>query len=161
MLVHSLKGASGTLGATAIYRNAALLESALAAADTPDAAIAAGARELHEDLGALVAALNASLPADTAAISTSWEESDVDAALDRLEELLAAADFDAAAVFRDAAPLLTSALGAPAVATFATPLHDYDYPAALRVLREVRARARDARGTATAGAAPAADKPAG
>ena len=63
--------------------------------------------------------------------------------LDRIDALLGAADFDAAAACREALPQLRAAYGA-AVAPFADALQRFDFPEARAALRHLRARDSEA-----------------
>jgi CheY-like chemotaxis protein len=137
-IAHSLKGAAGTIGATMLQELAAALEAAIASA-APARETAAKAEAVDACLRRLVDALHAVLPTDHDAIPTAFDPDAVESTLDRLETLLAAADFDVGATFRAASSLLRAALG-DAVAAFEAPMRNHDYPAALEALRAVRAR---------------------
>jgi two-component system sensor histidine kinase/response regulator len=138
MLAHSLKSAAGTIGATTLQVLAAALETSIVAAKPADR-IAADAAALNAELSTLVTILRAALPEEDRGVAQAVDPAAVDAILERLDALLAAADFDAGAVFRDAAPLLRAVLGAK-IAAFETPLQNHDYPAALAELRALRGR---------------------
>jgi HPt (histidine-containing phosphotransfer) domain-containing protein len=137
-LAHSLKGAAGTIGATMLQDLAAALEADITSA-APALETAAKARAVQTHLRGLVDALDAALPTDRDAVVLTFDPHAVDAVLDRLDDLLTAADFDVGATFRASSSLLRAALG-DAVTEFEAPMRNHDYPAALDALRAVRAR---------------------
>jgi two-component system sensor histidine kinase/response regulator len=141
LLAHSLKGASGAVGAVEVMAMASALEAAIVAGEAPPDLMfrAAG---LQDQLSTLVAALRAVRVATVSVPSTpkAGEAADRDVVLDHLEGLLAAADFGAGAAVRDASPLLRATLG-DGVPALERLVEDYDYPAALAELRVLRGRA--------------------
>ena len=137
MLAHSLRGASGAIAATQIHAHASTLESAIASSAPPEELRRMSA-ELQSSLCALVAALRVGLPASTMETGVG-DEALLDGELDRLEVLLANADFDAGAAFRAVSPSLRAACG-DALNDVEVPMRGYDYAAALAALRALRTR---------------------
>ena len=142
MLVHSLKGASGAMGATIVLQLATKLETAILSAEQGPG-LAVKAAELRDELAALVGALNASIPSEATINLSTSDSGKVDAVLDRLDALLSAADFGVGSAYREAAPLLRSAFG-EAVTALETLLRNYDFPLALAELRVLRNRRKSA-----------------
>jgi PAS domain S-box-containing protein len=114
-IAHSLKGASGTLGATRMQAVAAELEAALrdrAAADIVEDRLSAFEHEWTVLAGSLARALPDAKPATPPAAVVDQDALRVELA--HLEALLAADDMDAAALWRRQADLFRAALGAQA-----------------------------------------------
>jgi len=135
---HSIKGASASIGATRLPLLAQALETALKQGRTASEAAAAGQAMLRE-LEALVAGIQAGLdgaetmPAELEDPSVSLQ------ALDRLEALLAASDYEAVAQFRQLATLLRQQHG-EGLRELERSLRSFDYERALDALRALRAR---------------------
>jgi PAS domain S-box-containing protein len=132
---HSIKGASASIGAVRVPQLADALEAAVAHA-RPVAEIALATRDLHQELHALVAAILTGLPNEDLQRETSAEAAPP-AALDRLEVLLQAADFEALTVFRSLAPALRAQFGA-AVDEVEASLRNFDYLHAAEAMRAMR-----------------------
>jgi two-component system sensor histidine kinase/response regulator len=136
-LAHTLKGVAGTVGATRVHARVTELEQAIcdrrAASEIEGLALMAEA-EQH----ALAAALLVALPAgeNTATVGIDWPQAREVSS--QLEALLVEDDMRANAVFQDAAHLLRAALGGPAD-ELGRRIDDFDYPAALILLRAARA----------------------
>jgi HPt (histidine-containing phosphotransfer) domain-containing protein len=131
-LAHSLRGAAGSLAATAVTAAAEALETA--------ARHRAGDDEIERHIAALDAVLTPLLAAIRADTSTVEPEPvapvDTDAlekVLATLRELLAAGDLAAHDLVRAEAPLLRQALGAKGVALLKR-IEAFDYTAALALL---------------------------
>jgi two-component system sensor histidine kinase/response regulator len=140
MFAHSLKGASGAVGAMRVMQLASTLEAAIVAkASQPELALQSS--RLHDELTALVAALRGSCAAvmSTPAAPTASDLADSDVLLDRLDALLDAADFGAAAAFRDVSPVLR-AMFVGRVGNLERLVNAYDFSAALVELRALRGR---------------------
>jgi two-component system sensor histidine kinase/response regulator len=136
-IAHTLKGASATLGATAVCTLAAELEAILLGRSAGDAG-ALGER-LAAELARFAAAVGAlsDLPAAPASPpALVWAQ--VRAVLARLEPLLASDNMRANDLFDAHAALLQAALG-PLATQLARTLEDFDYTQALICLREIRA----------------------
>jgi len=144
LLAHSLIGAGGAVGATRVSALAAKLEAAIVAAK-PESDIASTAATLRDELAMLVDALNAKLPAEESPAKSIVSAEEGAAILDRLETLLAAADFGSGTAFREASPLLRDCYGETA-AKLERLVSTYDYPAALVELRALREGGRGVAG---------------
>jgi CheY-like chemotaxis protein len=144
LAAHSIKGASATIGAVRLPSLAQALETAVAEAQ-PAAVLAGAARALQSELAALVLEIAASpqlADAGPAAPGGDPVPADPlsDAALDRLDGLLGAADYEALTVFRDHATPLRSRFG-PAVDEVESCLRSFDYERARAALQALRAAA--------------------
>ncbi len=136
-LAHSLKGASGNLGATTVQHLAAELEAALQAGG--DAAwIEELAGAVETELQRLTAAILAALPEETAPpapAEVDWAA--VRRVLDELEPLLAASSMQANDIFEENAALLKAALGSLGE-DLERQIEDFLYPEALLTLKRAR-----------------------
>ncbi|MFA7293253.1 MAG: PAS domain S-box protein, partial [Rhodocyclaceae bacterium] len=134
---HSLKGAAGTLGATALQMAAAEIERLLRT-DTPHSDLTGHiehANLLNRNLcRALIAADGATL-APPELQTLDW--SAVNAAIEALENLIAEDDVRADTVLHDSEAILQTALGSH-FDTIARHLSHYDFESALQALRAVR-----------------------
>jgi two-component system sensor histidine kinase/response regulator len=134
--LHSLKGAAGTLGATAIHGAAVALEQALRE-KRPLAALGCELDALCSRQSALEQLL-ASLPEPTAIVaSDAFDPDNVRAVLAQLEPLLARFDTACADLFATHRTILLAALGAQGQ-TLATQLANFDYPGALKTVKSVK-----------------------
>ncbi len=137
LLVHSVKGAAGTLGAYRVYQAAALLNQAIREGGDHDkiehylADFETGQQELLAAIRTLPAAVK------TAPAPINWDK--VRNELGKLETLLAISDIDAEAVMRTAAPVLRTALGEQ-VKELQQQIENFDYEQALATLRRLRRR---------------------
>ncbi|MDL2338264.1 MAG: PAS domain-containing protein, partial [Pseudomonadota bacterium] len=138
---HSIKGASAAIGAVRLSQLADALESSVVGQRSVGVVLLRGDAMLRE-LESVVHAIRDGLTSrdtmptalDDAALSS--------AALDRLDELLAAADYEAVTEFRRLASSLRGQFGAP-VSEVETCLRRFDYEgahAALRSMRRAKAR---------------------
>jgi len=135
-LAHSIKGASASIGAVRLPHLAETLERAVAGA-RPQDEVAAAARRLRRELASLVSAIRAHLPGEeTRPVPLSVEVVSA-AALDRLDALLEAADFEALTLFRELAPALRGEFGA-AVRGVEASLRGFDYESARAALISMR-----------------------
>ena len=140
LLAHSLVGAGGAVGAMLVSELAAKLEAAIVAGRTgPD--IADMAAKLRDELAMLVDALQARLAEDAHPDEVVVSAEECVAILDRLETLLAAADFESGNALREASSLLRARFGDTA-AKLDRLVAAYDYPGALAELRALRGRER-------------------
>jgi CheY-like chemotaxis protein/HPt (histidine-containing phosphotransfer) domain-containing protein len=136
LAAHSIKGASAAIGATRLPPLADALESVLVPG-TAALEIEAAAGAAMVELERLVDAIRDSLvDAETMPAALSSPEVP-DTTLDRLEALLADADYEAVALFRPLAATLRRQFG-DAVRGVEAGLGAYDYPAALDALRALR-----------------------
>jgi two-component system sensor histidine kinase/response regulator len=132
---HSLKGASGTLGATAIQALAAKLEGAIrGAADAPTIAMLIDALEV--ELGTLAGRLEA-VP-ETVPDSLPVDLAQTHAVLTELETLLVDDDMRSNGVFERNRSLILTALG-PHAEEIGRHLAGFHYDRALATLRQARA----------------------
>ncbi len=136
-IVHTLKGAAGSLGATWVQACAARTEAAIregADADVIEVAIEALAEEAHS----LGAAIRAALPQRIAAPCEEPDWAALQQALDELEALLISGDVRANDVVEANAPQLDFAFGADAEELLRR-IDQYRYPEALDLLKRARA----------------------
>ncbi|MBI5618305.1 MAG: PAS domain-containing protein [Gammaproteobacteria bacterium] len=137
MRAHSLKSSAGTLGALAVQQCAERLEALLRKGE-PLAEIRREADRLLARLDALVAQIAPRLPPPAAAESTADTRATADA-LARFEALLEAGDFNAGTRYQQEwAPQLRELLG-DSRGAFEAALQQFDYDAALALLRACRA----------------------
>ena len=164
-VLHSLRGACGAIGATALGAQCRALEQCLPAVDghPPDdpQALEQGLHRLQHELQALIAAMRSALAADQArrpsagsaadgrgatagdrmqaqAMADAGLGAELETALDDLDTLLRVADFRAGALHRELEPRLRARHGHSAVQPLAAALRQHDYEQALRRLRELR-----------------------
>jgi PAS domain S-box-containing protein len=134
---HSLKGASGTLGAMQLAEAAAKAETALKLGQDTDTALTA----LAASLAATVAAIRTALPQDTGngGASSSDPESVVEP-LARLKRLLESDDGEAADFIVDARPALSGVLTATEIEALSGHVGDFNFEAALKCLSGIVSR---------------------
>jgi two-component system sensor histidine kinase/response regulator len=137
-VVHSLNGASGSVGATGVQQRAAALEAAIVAR-RPPAELAQAAKVLQRELDALICSLRERIPGDETRPAPLDELGPSESDLGRLDALLVAADFGAAAKYREIAPALRAAFG-DAARAIGVHVRCYDYEKALAALRALRER---------------------
>ena len=136
---HSLKSASASIGATTLSSKAAALERLALDGGSADA-FADGAHALLQELSQVVAAIDRrfaapSAPeADASVPDPAWLEGE----LDRLEGLLAQADFAALGRFRELQAALRVHLGGECARVHAL-LQRFEFVPALELLRQLRA----------------------
>ncbi len=139
-IAHTIKGTSGTLGATRLQELATRLEVALRDADpnaTGMADFADPISQLDRALAALAVAVLEVLPEATTAVDRGPDtRTDLGAAVTHLEELFATDDLRAIASLRGIAPQLEQALPAETFARLLKQAEDYDFHAALETLRD-------------------------
>ncbi|MCW2282728.1 PAS domain S-box-containing protein [Rhodoblastus acidophilus] len=135
LIAHSLKGAAGNIGATELFQAAARLEAVLKAGETGEGVEQALAA-IQTRLAALVPAIRAALPADSAPTG-GGAPADVQIVLDELEAALAAGDVRAGSIADASAEVLRAALG-DAYAPLRQQIADYFFPQALETFRRAR-----------------------
>ncbi len=138
---HTLKGAAGTLGASALQAAAATLEECVrtAAGDEAIAAALAAAQDATRRTCDLLLAADTGptpAPAATPAVAAADLQT-IARILDELEPLIRQDDTRAEAILRSARPLLDTALGRHYTA-LARSLARFDFEAALRALLDAR-----------------------
>jgi len=136
LIAHTLKGSSATLGLERIRQLAAELEVALKEDRRNEIELLAIAIESEQDGIVQPIADLASLP-----IKSLDDPVAIEAALDRIDALLAADDTSVAALVRLCSPALAALLGSDA-ATFEHHVQVFDLPEALAILRLARARSK-------------------
>ncbi len=136
LAAHSIKGASATLGASRLPQLADLLEKAVAAG-RPMAEIGEAAELLQAELLSLVAAIEAGLAGEGSPPAPQAAGAVDGAALDQLEKLIEAGDFEAVAVFAGLVGALQRQHGAP-VKKIQAALEAFDHERALTLLRALR-----------------------
>ena len=147
-LVHALRGACGAIGATALLDRTGALEAALSALPAP-AAGSGVAAPLEVGLGAevravdqavvdLVLAIDAQLALRPAPPGSGTAQTALQPALDALLQLLQAADFAAAAAFRQLAPRLRAIYGQTALGPVAAAVAQYEFDTAAIALQGLR-----------------------
>ncbi|MDD5388834.1 MAG: PAS domain-containing protein [Gallionellaceae bacterium] len=140
-IAHSLKGASGALGAVTVQALSANLEAAIrdGAAPTEIERLATLVEAKYLELvAALRIALSEAEP-ESVAVAVSGE------ALARLERLLHEDDLGAGDALRAALPGLAHVFPAEALVRLTRQVENYDFQAALDTLRAARSRAGEAR----------------
>ena len=133
-IAHTAKGVSGNIGADQPQQAAAALERAIHDASENEALQETFAIAIAETVAALRGALGETATA-TAAASGPVDAAAAQAAITRLEGLLASADGDAGDCFAEHAALLRGALGAEAAAGVERAVNDFDFDAAMAKLR--------------------------
>ncbi len=149
-LLHSLRGACGAVGATALASCALALENLLtgphAEAKGSPAGTAEAVQALGQTLGDLILAIEQRLLelADATALpepaATAEAQQRLLADLAGLAALLQTGDFKAGASFRALAPALREALGEQTLRKLERPLQAYDHDSALQALLLLQAR---------------------
>jgi CheY-like chemotaxis protein/HPt (histidine-containing phosphotransfer) domain-containing protein len=136
---HSIKGASATVGAVRLSQLAHDLEAAVIER-LPADAIASACDAMMRELESLVASISENLVGSETMPAPLEQDAPSSAELDRLESLLAAADYRSVNEFRQLAPALRRRHGAQ-VGEIATCLRNFDHERALSLLRDLRAQA--------------------
>ena len=134
---HSLKGAAGTLGVTAIQQQALALETAIRNA-TPPAVIEQLATQLESTYAALARTITSLHPPAEPALANSDDLALAREALTRLETLLTQDDITAGDVLRHERPRLESLLGHAAVSAIENEMKQFSFDQALKLLRAQR-----------------------
>ncbi len=133
-IAHSLKGASGALGAVGVQALAAELENAIRL-DASSEAIAALCVRIEAAQSRLVAALRAALPTlEPVPVSSAATQ----AAMAHLEHLLREDDMSAGDALRAVLPSLAGAISPAALTRLVRQVDAFDFPAALETLRAAR-----------------------
>jgi two-component system sensor histidine kinase/response regulator len=135
--LHSIKSAAATIGALRLPQLAERLEAAIDH-HAAEAELAAAAQALQDELRLLVSSIR-DASADLA--PTKHDDGAASkASLDRLEQLLVSADYQAAVLFRELQDALARQHG-DAVEDIAAAMRRFDYDQALAELRRLRAAA--------------------
>ncbi len=142
-LAHSLKGAAGSIGATALAGLAAELDAAFTQG-RPEREITARIEAFFQAQQTFTAAVRAAVPVSAAAASgapVDWAS--VRARLDQLAALLGEGDARAITLMRETAPELRAALG-DGVGLLPRQIEIFDFETALDTLRGLREQVPDA-----------------
>jgi CheY-like chemotaxis protein len=136
---HSLKGAAGTLGATALFEAAAKAETAIRMGQGIDTALTS----LWADLGAAVGAIRAALPQEAPTNGGGGASRDprtVVEPLTRLKRLLETDDGEAADFMIDSRSQLAGVLTAAEIETLSELVGDFNFESALKCLSSITDR---------------------
>jgi two-component system, sensor histidine kinase and response regulator len=136
---HSLKGVSGTLGATELQARAERLERGIREEDS-EGEIESHIASVDEELTRIISAIQDALPAEEALETADADDVDWEKAREVVAHLIALLEQDDAGAideFEESAPLLRAALG-EAAAAVETPLSSWDLAEALVALREAK-----------------------
>jgi two-component system sensor histidine kinase/response regulator len=140
-LAHTLKGLAGNIGAGALQTQAAELEAALHARQAKDQVLLQLVAPAAT-LAALVAALQAGLPADPAMqVAAAVDPQQLKQVYQQLCGLLADSDAEAADLLDSHGAMLHAALG-PAFGQIEAAVRNFDFEAALDILQRATADAR-------------------
>jgi two-component system sensor histidine kinase/response regulator len=131
-LAHTLKGASGTIGAAGVQQLAAELEDAIKR-HRPLEELEAHLATVRAPLEALFTQLNQKLPAETKEVAVAVDSVQLKQVCNQLEALLGEGDSEAAEVFDVHAGLLGAAFPAEFPA-MATAIRRFDFPTTLIML---------------------------
>jgi CheY-like chemotaxis protein len=132
-LAHTLKGASGTIGAAGVQQLAAELEDAIKR-HRPREALEVHLAALRVPLETLVTQLNQKLPAEKAELANTVDSERLKLVCTQLMALLQDGDSAAADVFEVHADLLGTAFPAQFPA-MASSIHAFDFPSTLIMIR--------------------------
>ncbi|CAN5921054.1 hypothetical protein BH11PSE8_BH11PSE8_43510 [soil metagenome] len=135
---HSVKGAAAAVGATRVPLLAEALEQAISDG-RPLEQLAGPARKVQRELALLVDAVGSYLRSEETTPAAFDDDMVSDETLDRIESLLAAADYGVAAIVCEALGPLRRQFGV-ALRRFEALLGGFDYEAALVELRTLRTR---------------------
>jgi len=136
---HSLKGASGTLGAMSLSDAAAKAEVAIRTGHGIDLALTS----LSGDVGRVVQAIRAALPEAGSANGDGTASADPAAAIEplmRLKQLLERDDGEAADFIIEAKSRLSGALSAAEIKTLSDQVGNFEFDAALKCLSGIASR---------------------
>jgi PAS domain S-box-containing protein len=137
-IAHTAKGVSGNIGADLPQQAAAALEHAIHGGTENEALHQAFADAIAATVAAVRGAIGDTVTVSTVA-SGPVDAAAAQAAISRLEGLLASADGDAGDCFAEHADLLRGALGGDAAAGVERAVNDFDFDAALAKLRAAAA----------------------
>ena len=135
---HSLKGAAGNLGATALAEEAAKAETAVRSGQSIDPALDSLEASLRDTVKAIRQALPVEQPTDESEVSS--DPSIVAEPLGRLKKLLKSDDGAAADFILDARPKLSKVLTRTEIGDLSGHVGNFDFEAALKCLSGIAAR---------------------
>ncbi len=133
---HSLKGAAGTLGASALSEAAARVELAIKSGGD----VSGSVKALSLVLDRVLTDLSAALPEETGGNGVSGDPASVQEPLARLKQLLEADDGEAADFIIDAKARLAGVLTPAEIKTLADRVGKFDFDAALKCLSTISSR---------------------
>ena len=133
---HSLKGAAGTLGASALSEAAARVELAIKSGGD----VLGSVKALSLVLDRVLTDLSAALPEETGGNGASGDPASVQEPLARLKQLLEADDGEAADFIIDAKARLAGVLTPAEIKTLADRVGRFDFDAALKCLSTISSR---------------------
>jgi signal transduction histidine kinase/DNA-binding response OmpR family regulator len=135
---HSLKGAAGNLGATALAEEAARAETAVKSGQSIDPALASLEASLRKTVKAIRQVLPVEQPTDGSEVSS--DPSIVTEALGRLKKLLKSDDGAAADFILDVRPNLSRVLTGTEIGDLSGYIGNFDFEAALKCLSGIAER---------------------
>jgi two-component system sensor histidine kinase/response regulator len=137
---HSLKGAAGTLGATALFEAAAKAETAIKMGQGIDTALTSLSADLGAAVGAIRAALPQEAPTNGGGGGASRDPRTVVEPLTRLKRLLETDDGEAADFMIDSRSQLAGVLTAAEIETLSELVGDFNFESALKCLSSITDR---------------------
>jgi PAS domain S-box-containing protein len=132
-MAHTLKGASGSIGAAGVQQLASELENSIRLR-RPREDLEAQLARVRAPLETLVTQLNQKLPVETAGTAHAVDPEQLTQVCNQLMALLRDGDSEAADLFDSHADLLAAAFPAQ-FATLASAMRGFDFPNALRTLK--------------------------
>lgn len=135
-IAHTLKGSAGTLGLVQIQTAAARLEAALSTGETEVTHLIDEITESQKLLAYQVGKIN--LAADNKTVDCDIEQAH--RILVELTPLLQLGDFKANQAIKENLPLLRASLDKVQMSYLESSINNYDYPRALQVVQELRAK---------------------
>jgi two-component system sensor histidine kinase/response regulator len=138
-MAHSLKGAAGTLGATAVAEAAAKTEKAVRAGQGIDITLASLSDDLAIAVSAIQAVLSEGAPVNGGDAASTDPEA-VTETLTRLKHLLESDDAEASDFIVEASPHLSGVLTSKEIEDLNALIGEFDFDAALKCLCAIRSR---------------------
>ncbi|WP_424043743.1 response regulator [Methyloceanibacter sp.] len=138
-MAHSLKGAAGTLGATAVAEAAAKTEKAVRAGQGIDITLASLSDDLAIAVSAIQAVLSEGAPVNGGDAASTDPEA-VTETLTRLKHLLESDDAEASDFIVEASPHLSGVLTSKEIEDLNSLIGEFDFDAALKCLCAIRSR---------------------
>ena len=138
-MAHSLKGAAGTLGATAVAEAAAKTEKAVRAGQGIDITLASLSDDLATAVSAIQAVLSEGAPVNGGG-ATSTDPEVITETLTRLKHLLESDDAEASDFIVEASPHLSGVLTSKEIEDLNALIGEFDFDAALKCLCAISSR---------------------
>ena len=136
---HSLKGAAGTLGATAVSEAAAMAEAAIRTSHGIDPALLSLSNDLAKSVRAIRAVLSEEEPLNRGDAAPTDLKA-VTESLTRLKKLLESDDAEASDFIVEVSPHLSGVLNNTEIANLNELISEFNFAAALRCLSEINSR---------------------